>query len=365
MSKRVLAFLLAASVWVGASTWAADKKKKDQELPNQVLQLPRELPAVVVAETSRLSFHVAPLTSRGLLSQQVRDGLKALTHITGAGAIVRLRAFVAGTGDMRRVQTIVSETFTDRHLPLPALSVVQVGGLPGEGVQVSLEAVSVGKKEINPHGLALIAGQATVSATPTFQMAPLAEQSVRKMETALAGAGLGKDDVLRATCYMSSLEDVEAVRRVVGGAFPQAALTFVQLQREPGRSTVECEAVARLRGAEGVKRPPQEAQVALVGTHRLAFSGTQMAFGYQDADARLAFQRLDRGLQQAHTSLQQVVMSNFYPLTSGVAEMIRRVRFEFFNKAAPPAATLLEFQGLPSLDASFAMDVIAVVPDNR
>jgi enamine deaminase RidA (YjgF/YER057c/UK114 family) len=309
------------------------------------------------------------------LSQQVRDGLKALTRMAGGGTIVRLRAFVAGTGDMRRVQTIVSETFADHHQSLPALSVVQVGRLPAEGVQVSLEAVSVGKKEVNPHGVALVAGQAAVWKTPSLQMAPLAEKSVGGIGTALAAAGMGREDVLRATCFLSALEDFEAVRRAVAGAFPQAALTFVQLQREPSRGVVECEAVARLRAApagaveyrnpEGLERSPSYSQMALVGAQRVAFSGTQMAFGYQDGDARLAFQRLDKALQQVHTSLGHVAMSNFYPLTGAIAEMIRRVRFEFYDKAAPPSTTMLEVQGLPSLDASFAVDVIAAVPEGR
>ena len=76
---------------------------------------------------------------------------------------MKLRAFVAGSGDMRRVQAIVSETFTERRLSLPALSVVQVGGLPLEGAQVVIEATSVGKKDVNPNGLVFIAGQQAAS----------------------------------------------------------------------------------------------------------------------------------------------------------------------------------------------------------
>jgi len=272
------------------------------------------------------------------------------------------------------VQTIVSDTFTDRHLPLPVLSVIQVGSLPMAGAQVALESVAVARKEVNPSGLAFLAGQAAVAPDRTFQMAPLAEQSLRQLGTALAAAGLGKADVLRTTCFLTSLDDAAAVRQKVAVEFPQAASAIVQLQREPHRSVVECEAVARLRAPpaqpvqylnpEGLDRSPNYSQVALVAAPRLAFSSTQMAFGYKDNDARLAFQRLDKALQQVRTSLGQVIMVNFYPLTGPISEMIRRVRFEFYNKAAPPAATLLEFQGLPSLDASFAVDVIAAVPES-
>src|SRR5215472_16866275 len=133
------------------------KKKKSDEDVTQVLQLPKDPPSAVVAETARLGFVVSPLSSKGLLSQQVRDALKTLQRSVGGAGIVKLRAFVAGSGDVRRVQAIVSETFTDRRQPLPALSVVQVGGLPLEGAQVVIEATVVGKKEVNPNGLVFIA----------------------------------------------------------------------------------------------------------------------------------------------------------------------------------------------------------------
>ena len=139
------------------------KKKKSEEDVTQVLQLPKDPPSAVVAETARLGFYVSPLSSRGLLSQQVRDALKAMQRNLGGANIVKLRAFVAGSGDMRRVQAIVSETFTERRLSLPALSVVQVGGLPLEGAQVVIEATSVGKKDVNPNGLVFISGQQAAS----------------------------------------------------------------------------------------------------------------------------------------------------------------------------------------------------------
>jgi hypothetical protein len=55
-------------------------------------------------------------------------------------------------------------------------------------------------------------------------------------------------------------------------------------------------------------------------------------------------------------------MSHIYPLSSGLSERIRAIRFEFYDKSRPPASTMLPFEGLPSLDASFAVDVIATLP---
>src|SRR5205814_4019555 len=70
--------------------------------------------------------------------------------ISNGATIVKLRAFVAGSGDLRRAPAIVSETFAVKHLPLPAVSVIQVGALPMEGAQVILESIAVAKKETNP-----------------------------------------------------------------------------------------------------------------------------------------------------------------------------------------------------------------------
>ena len=144
----LLASLCCLALAPGLSAQKKPKPKKEEI--TQTLQLPKELPAAVTGETRRLTFHVTPLSARGLLSAQVRDALKALTRETGGNPVLKIRAFVAGSGDLRRVRDLVSEVFTDRKLPLPALSLIQSGGLPLEGAQVVLEAIAAGKKEVKP-----------------------------------------------------------------------------------------------------------------------------------------------------------------------------------------------------------------------
>ena len=111
---RIIALLLALSMVCGM-IWARKKKKKGNEEDEltQTLPLLKDPPQAVTVETGRLVFRVSPLSSKGLLSPQVRDALKALIRDHKGASIVKLRAFVAGTGDTRRVQTIVSETFTE------------------------------------------------------------------------------------------------------------------------------------------------------------------------------------------------------------------------------------------------------------
>ncbi len=369
LSRLALLVPLAALL---ADDLGAQRRKKSEEEITQTLEVLPDPPAVVSAETYRLVFHVAPHSAKGLLSQQVRDGIRALWRLGKGATIVKLRAFVAGTGDMRRVQAVVSEEFTERRLPLPALSVIQVGALPVEGVQVVIESVGVAKKKVNPHGLAFLSGQAVSSEETALTVAPLVAQSLARLRTALASAGLGPADVLRVTCFCSSLDDLNDVRALLARGFPGVTANVLRIQRAYTSGLAECEAVARLRAGpgapvkflnpEGLPQSPNYSQLALVGATRVALTGTQLAFRSQDSDVRLAFERLAKVLEQKGASMSGVAMSSIYPLSSFIADKVRAIRFEFYDKTRPPASTMLLFEGLPSLDASFAVDVVAVLP---
>lgn len=357
--RRWLAGILALAVVSGVAA-ASKKKKKNEEEITQTLPLLQDPPATVTADVERLAFRVAPLSAKGLLSQQVRDGLKALMR-DSRGNIVKVRAFVAGTGDMRRVQTIVSEMFGEKRLPLPALSTIQGGALPGEGVQVALESIESAKKPVNPNGLAFLSGQP----------ADTIEKSLERLNTALRGLSIPSQKMLAVTCFVSVLEDVTKMRGTVAAAFPAAAVNYVQMQRLPVRTAVECEGVAalenpvagervKLANPEGLEASPNYSQAVLIGPGRVVISGTQMGFGTQDADVRLAFERLGKSLEAAQVGFKNVVFTHVYPVSEAASERFRALRFNYLDKSHPPASTLLPFEGLPSLDASFGMDVIAV-----
>lgn len=356
--------LLAALCAVAAMAWAPGKKQK-REQETQTLELPKEPPVAVKADARRLIFQVSPLSGKGLLSQQSRDAIRFLIKSAHGAEIVKLRAFVAGRGDMRRVKDVVSETFTSRRQRLPALSVVQVGALAREGSQVVMEAVAAARKEVNPEGLAFISGQRAESASPLDPAPPLLEKSLADLRTTLRAIGAEPADVLRITCFLSSLDGFDSIRRPFYPDFAKAALNYVQTQRAPARAFAECEAVARLRQAPDVpvrflKPGAMVSQAALVGASTLVLTGTQVAFGFQDADARLAFQRLEKALAQSGASLKTVAMTGVYPLSEAIAAQARKIGVEFFDAAQPPASTMAAFEGLPSMDASFAIDAVAI-----
>jgi enamine deaminase RidA (YjgF/YER057c/UK114 family) len=373
-NHRLLALITVAAFTASHLLWAGKKKKPEEEI-TQTLELPPEPPSAVTAETARLVFSVARMSSKGLLSQQVREGLKALLKTHKRDRIVKIRAFVAGSGDMRRVQPIVSEVFSDKHLSLPTLSVVQVGDLPMQGAQVVLEAIAESRKAVNPYGLAFISGQSASSDQPLLKVAPLVQESIGKLNAALQSVGLSSKEVLRVTCFCSSIDDVNQIRRAVATQFPKAALDYVQQQRAYTRGHVECEAVARLLAPvgeplrfvnpESLSKSPNYSQIALVGARRVVLTGTQLAFRYQDSDVRLAFERLRKALEEVKASFSGVAMSSVYPLSAFMSEKVQDLRFEFYDKSSPPASTVVLFQGLPALDASFAVDVVAVLPESN
>jgi enamine deaminase RidA (YjgF/YER057c/UK114 family) len=341
---------------------AAQKKTKPKkEEITQVLQLPKELPSAVTGETRRLTFHVTPLSSRGLLSAQVRDALKALTRETGGDPVLKIRAFVAGSGDLRRVRDLVSETFNERRLPLPVLSLIQSGGLPLEGAQVVLEAIAAGKKEVSPQGLVFLSAPAASSENPLDPVAPLVAQSLDRLKRAIQTAGSESSDVLCVTCFLSSLENLAAARKLLEAEYPRAALNYVQTQRSPTRALAACEAVARLRRDTGkrVSFQPEEGEplAALVAAQHVVLTGTQVSYGYQEANSRLAFERLQKVLEGAGVSGRDVAFAHYYPLADILATQVRKLRTEFF---AASAGSLVLFEGLPGMDAGFAVDVVAV-----
>ena len=219
---------------------------------------------VAIGETSRLIFQVSPLSAKGLLSQQTRDALKAILKANGGAPVVHIRAFVAGSGDLRRVPQIVSEVFGEKKMQLPSVSVVQAGGLPLENAQVAIEAVSVAKKEVNPDGLTFVEAQPAASL----------EQALDRLASRLSGK-----TALRVSCFVSAIGAAGAI----AARFPSAAVDLVQTQREPAQPGASCEAMARGGDIKAAK---------------LAFTGTRVAFGVDEKAATLAFQRARSGPQR-------------------------------------------------------------------
>jgi enamine deaminase RidA (YjgF/YER057c/UK114 family) len=122
-----------------------------------------------------------------------------------------------------------------------------------------------------------------------------------------------------------------------------------------------CEAVARLQWRTGTKAhyvPAEgEPRAALIAAPQVVLTGTQMSYGYQEGDSRLAFERLVKSLEAAGVGPRDVAYASYYPLAEPLAAQVRKLRPGFFPSAAN---SLVLFEGLASMDAGFAIDVVAV-----
>src|SRR5208283_644153 len=331
LSFLVLSFLTAMGIALLAPSRAAaqigagekapviiKKKNKNDELPTQARGELAQPPLARSADATRLSFLAAPLSSRGLLSQQTREALKYLIVQARGEQFIRLRAFVAGTGDLRRVPQLVSEVFSEKHLSLPVVTTVQAGSLSLDNAQVLMEATLQQRAVVNPDGLRFV-----TAAGETF-------------DAALAGLKQA-GELLQATCYVPSLE----------GRSPMEGVALIQPQHLSSLAGTVCEGVTRAAGPGGVRGG-------------LLFTGAQMAFGYSVADARLAFERLEKTLAGAGSSLKSAVVFNVYPLSRQLGEMALQAGQAYLDPAHSPAGLRgVVFAGLPSMDGAFAIEAVA------
>lgn len=298
----------------------------------------------LVADTENLDFHVSPLLKTGGLGAQIRLSLNNLIHDTKGETIVKLRAFVAGAGDARRVQAETSAIFTEHKLPLPVLSILQVGGLGQEAAQVVIEAVVATHRAVNPNGLAFLVGQTGASFA----------DALNKLKEDTAQAGVAPDHVVSCTCFTSRIEDYAATRAALASAFPKSGITIVQAVRDPLNDISTCQAVAQLStppsGAPVVLRPNQ--RTVLVNSPQLVFTGLQLTFGSFLDDAHESFFRLQR-IASAVASDEAPVEVNAFSINVYASSALQK------STAVPPSTfTSQTVEGLPALDASGGLEAV-------
>lgn len=331
---------------------AEQKKKKDEEPKTQVLPLPKEPPMARGADVESLSFRVTPLLRIGKLSAQIRDSLNELIRDAHGSNVIKLRAFVAGAGDSRRVQSIVSDLFTEKKLNLPAISIIQVGALGDDAAQVVIEAVIAEKRVLNPDGLAFLAGQT----------GPTLDTSLSKLAQSLSAASLAPAAVLSLTCFSDNLGDYRQHVIQANSVFSKASINLVQSQRQPGGARTTCEAVARSHEGDS---PTQrisllgQARVTLIpGRSRLVFTGLQLAFGGYLDDANSALRNLRKFSEAASGNFGQIASLDVYSLSGEATSALRKTASKFDVPGS--TITIQQIEGLPSLDAALGMEAIMV-----
>lgn len=283
-----------------------------------------DVPGAVAGATSQIVFHVSPLQSKGLLSKQTEEALKALDRANGNATFLKLRAFVAGNGDLRRVQGIVSEYFGAKKLPPPVVTTVQIGALTMQGAQIVIESISEDKKPVNINGLAFFPGQGGESG----------EAAVIALQAAMASTGAVP---LVVTCFADSEAAAKAAAAALANLLPKTASVSVQATRYAAGARTTCEGI----GQDGPVRSP-----------KLVLTGTQLVFGEGPAGIQTALERMDRALESFGVRYTQAAQMGLYATRRDVADQAQAL-----IKATP-----LLIEGLTSADATLAIE--AAIPTN-
>ncbi len=301
----------------------------------------------LAADVESLSFRVSPLLRSGKLAAQIRDCLNEIIRDAHGASIVKLRAFVSGAGDTRRVQAVMSDLFTGRKLNLPVLTIVQVGALGDDASEVVIESVVSERRSLNPRGLAFLASQRADSLAG----------SVNKLEQSLAAAKVPPSEVASVTCLLDSLSDYRGSLAQVASAFRKASVNIVQSQRQAGDSMAACEAVARLTdGSPSVRVFPEARVTVLAGRQKAVFTGLQLGFGPYLDDATAALNRLRKNAEGASADFREAAIVNVYSLSPEASSALRKTALKFSVPAE--ALSFQPVEGLPSLDAALGVEAI-------
>jgi enamine deaminase RidA (YjgF/YER057c/UK114 family) len=350
-------------LWPPSGAWAQSHRKKDEEPKPQVLPLPKEPPVALAADVGSLSFRVSPLLRSGKLAAQIRDSLNEVIRNAHGAPIIKLRAFVSGAGDTRRVQAVMSDLFTEHKLNLPVLTIVQVGALGDDASQVVIETVASERRPQNPGGLAFLASQRADSLRGSLDKLKagltVMDEQLKTDELKASGgpASFAPSDVVSVTCLLETLSDYHGSLSQVTLAFPTASVNIVQAQRQIGGSAAACEAVARVNETptKMISYRPSRITV-LTARQQAVFTGVQLGFGPYLDDAMAALDRLRKNAAAASALFDEVAVINVYSLSPEASSALRKTALKF--QVPVEALSFQPVEGLPSPDAALGIEAI-------
>ena len=87
-----------------------------------------------------------------------------------------------------------------------------------------------------------------------------------------------------------------------------------------------------------------------------------MAFEDRDQDLRLAYDRLGRALEAMKGGYADSLVMSVYSLDRTMADKMAALAPEFLGRSAHPAGSTQVVEGLPSLDATAAIELVTIGP---
>jgi enamine deaminase RidA (YjgF/YER057c/UK114 family) len=293
-------------------------------------------PDATVGETRGLVFHVAARSSDSSLERQTRAALTDVLSRESHARIVRLRVFAVGSERLRAVQQLLGHLLTERHLALPALSLIGVHALPQPGQLIEMESIAVQSRAVNPLGVAFLAGLAS----------PSGARTAGGLAKVARGIGVSTTDVVRVSCFYESPDQAAGIKTAIADTFPSAEVALVQSYGASASPAVECEAIARLGEAVAATRylnlpdappSPNFSRAALVSAPRIAFTGTIAADGDSAADMRGLLGRAAADVGALGANLGAVAMAGNYWVTGVARDALRPVRNAAYGSIVPAA----------------------------
>jgi hypothetical protein len=318
-------------------------------------------PGAVIGATARVRFDAATPSHARTLEQQVRAGLDELRKRDRRATILKLRVFAVGADHLVDARRTIVDVFRAARLPMPAIALAGVAAFPDASQQVQIESVSSSPTELNPNGVAFLAGLAS----------PAGDRTVNGLARIAREGGVRSEDVTRVSCFYEDPGQVAAARTAIGATFPSARSSFVRSYAAAAAPAIECEAVGRLAepvtdhgvryfNLPGTPPSPFYSRAAFVSAPSLVFTATHVARGEGAPDLREMFEQAKGAAAPLGAELRDVVMADNYWLTPGARDRLREVRAQYFAGTVPAASGVF-FTGVESPTGTAAMDLVLAV----
>ena len=336
----------------------------------------------------RRVYVAAQAGGSGDLQTQTRGALDKIKRaLTAAHAktadLVRLDIYLLKGEEPETVRGILKDQFGTTHAPSQLILPVAELLPAGSRIQISAMAVAASAPE-DSRGWLYLSGQSDNAIGKHEQIRDMAELTRRSMEglkIALNSAGASFADVANVVVYVSSLRQLESLRKVymsyfAGGSVPPTS--YVPRATSDGANPwVEIDADAALPQAapaprrnefitpEGLVPSRFYSYVVRAAPGRTVYIGAQVSTESGDrlAETQNIYDRIQALLQEAGATFRDLVKLRVFLIPSGgTYEAINTVRAKLYDPSAPPASTLLAWDGIATPGAHLTVDAIAVVP---
>lgn len=328
--------------------------------------------------------------------ERTLDNLAATLGAVGSGfdRIVKINVYVAETAVTDFVEKALMRRFSGTAKP--AVTLV-AGRLPIAGALVAMDAIAAApaagdtvvrrtvralqSAEGESHAAILPAGPAVFISGYAEPGEPqgAARATMIRLGAALELVGLQKSDVVQVKAFVATATDPEIVRTEIRRFFGDREVPpLVLLEwRTTGRAVeIELSAAARMRTEEqppvaieyitppGETANPYFTRLVRVNRGRLIF--TAGLFGRTDREAeaqiREIFSELRDILQQAGSSIDQMVKATYYVADNSASTLLNPIRRELYPPQRAPAASKVNVAGTGRREKTITLDMIAGAP---